>query len=166
MLTAERARQVVSYDPTTGVMTWTESKNWRRKVGGIAGTKSNQHGRTYVVVSVDSKSYRAHRLAWLLVHGRWPNGDIDHKNGDTLDNRLENLRECTRAENLWNMKRPDRNNSGVKGVHWDRRDQRWVATITVRGTVHCLGYFRDKADAASARAKAATELHGEFARIA
>jgi hypothetical protein len=90
---------------------------------------------------------------------------VDHANGDALDNRLCNLRVATTAQNMWNRGPPKHNTSGAKGVTWDRSRGRWMATIQANGRRRSLGRFVDKERAVAAYTRAATEIHGEFAMI-
>jgi hypothetical protein len=91
---------------------------------------------------------------------------VDHKNGNGLDNRRENLRVCTRAQNGMNRRRGKNNTSGYKGVHWCASKQRWLARISVNGKQRSLGQYTDPQQAYAAYCAAALELHGEFARLA
>ena len=97
MLNQKRLKEVLTYDSETGIFVWRSKKS--RNKGKVAG-----HLRSdgYVAITVDSKLYRAHRLAWLYVHSYFPEHDIDHMNGVRDDNRLVNLREASRACNLQN----------------------------------------------------------------
>lgn len=106
------------------------------------------------------RTLRMHRL----VLGAKPGDLIDHVNGCGLDNRLSNLRFATRAQNGWNAQASSLNTSGVRGVHWNKSDRRWVATITANRKRHFLGNFRNLDEAAEAYAAAARALHGEFRR--
>lgn len=107
----------------------------------------------------------AHRLAWALHFGRWPDQAIDHINGDRTDNRIANLRLATVAENTRNGKRRSTNTSGYKGVSLTENGQ-WRATIVAGGRQSYLGRFSTAEDAHAAYVKAASRLHGEFARAA
>lgn len=164
MLTADQVQKIVEYDPATGVFRWRADAGNRRVGGSVAGTPSNQHGRIYIVMNIAGRMYRAHRIAWLVTHKRWPIGDVDHKNGDPQDNRIENLRECSRSENLCNQKRSARNTSGVKGVHWCAEKRKWAARIRKGGKTYFLGRYATLDEARSAREAASREIHGEFAR--
>lgn len=155
-LTAERLRSLLHYDPETGAFTR------RRSVQGFhanttAGVLHKASG--YIIVGVDRRRYRAHRLAWLCMTGEWPS-EVDHRNGDRADNRWENLREATRSQNNANQKRRHDNSSGVKGVSWDTLNRRWRAYINGKQ----IGRFDSIDEAAAARAAAARALYGEFAR--
>ena len=100
MLTAVRLRQLLHYDESTGIFTWTELRRGRHRYQ-MAGTVLKREGRArYLAIGIDRERYQAHRLAWFYVYGRWPKRLIDHINGDGLDNRIANLREVTDTENL------------------------------------------------------------------
>ena len=104
-----------------------------------------------------------HRVVWLLETGEWPDGEIDHINGDRADNRMENLRLVDRSINARNMGRRSDNKSGVAGVHWNSRKRKWDAAICVRGRRTNLGSF-PTLEAASAARSAASAQHGFTAR--
>lgn len=91
--------------------------------------------------------------------------NVDHINGDTLDNRRSNLRVCSAAENQQNSGKYNNNKSGFKGVYWISRDKKWGASISKNGKRHYLGYFPDKKSAAIAYNNAAVEYHGSFAKL-
>jgi hypothetical protein len=101
MLTAERLRELLDYDPETGRFIWRKDHPTAKhiKAGSVAGTKN---GRGYWVIGVAGAKYVAHRLAWLYVTGEWPAHLVDHENGDRLDNRFANLREATDSQNNFN----------------------------------------------------------------
>ena len=101
-------------------------------------------------------------MAWLYMTGSWPAKDIDHKDGDGLNNSWCNLREATRLENSGNSRRRSDNTSGAKGVRLDRG--KWIAQIVVAGKLRRLGTFNTLEAAAAAYEAAATEHFGEFAR--
>lgn len=160
-LAVARLRDVLDYDPETGLFVWKKRTGPRSNPGSIAGVTKKDRG--YVEIRVDGRTYKAHRLAWLYVHGRWPSGDIDHINMVTSDNRICNLREATRSQNCCN-KRPRRDSrAGIKGVCWYKQLARWVAQIRIRGESHHLGYFHTIEEAAKAYEVAARKFHGEFA---
>lgn len=165
VLTAERLRDLLEYDPATGIFRWR-----------IAGRRVNPHegkeagavsrGRVNsIVIRIDCRMYHASRLAWLYVYGEWPRGFVDHKNRDRLDNRIDNLRDATRAQNGWNSTRSRHNTSGHKGVGFVKPTGKWRAIITCNGKAHFLGGFLTKEEAVHAYHAAAELLHGEFARI-
>jgi hypothetical protein len=94
-LTAERLRELLDYDPKSGVWVWRISRK-RMRIGSVAGSIN---GDGYRRLMVDGRRYQASRLAWLYVIGSWPIAEIDHKNLDKADDRFCNLRECTRLQN-------------------------------------------------------------------
>lgn len=145
-LSADRLRELLDYNPETGVFTWRVRRNQHVHLESIAGT-TNING--YIQICVDRRVYRAHRLAWLYVHGHWPANDIDHINGDRKDNRLANLREATRSENLQNQRRGRGGTSAFLGVSW-RPYGKWSAQIYINGRKTSLGCFTTEEAAAAA----------------
>lgn len=144
-MTPERLREIFSYDQETGVFI--------RKSRGTRAFKAIS-STGYLVGSAGGKMYQAHRVAFAIGHGRWPLYQIDHINGNKLDNRLTNLREVTAAENRRNMRRSARNTSGRSGVSFYSRDQRWRVTI---GCLH-VGLFDTLDEACAARTGAERAL--------
>lgn len=164
MLTAERLRHLFSYNPDTGVFTRRISLSNRVKVGEEIVGSPNEKG--YLRFHVDGWLYKAHRLAWLYVHGEWPD-QLDHINGDKADNRIANLRLATTKQNHGNRPKNRNNTTGYKGVHLHDKNGRlakpFVATIYVNGRGIHLGMFAT-AEAAHAAYVAAAQKHfGEFA---
>lgn len=150
-ITASRLRELLSYDPETGI--FTRNIKWgSRGIGDIPGTKSPQG---YWYIGLDKGTYPAHRLAWLYVHGTWPDGDIDHINRNRLDNRIVNLRMTTRSTNLHNS--GSRGSSGVKGVSMISPSRRakskklWQARIQVNNEEYDLGSYYTLEEATAAR---------------
>ena len=159
-LTQERLRALLHYDPETGVFVRTKG------VQGFASgsTAGNHHAASgYVMIGVDRRSYRAHRLAWLYMTGAWPPGDIDHINRDRADNRWAKLRVATRSQNNANAKRRCDNTSGARGVSWDAKNKRWRAYVGVGGKQLHLGRFDTVEQAVAAQASAFQATYGEFA---
>lgn len=97
------------------------------------------------------------------IAGAGPGEQVDHRNHLTLDNRRENLRRCTKHQNVRNARKLAGGTSKYKGVHWNKQSQRWKAAIYVRGKTRCLGFFRDEEAAARAYADAARAEFGEYA---
>jgi hypothetical protein len=146
----------VSYNPKTGVFTWLK-KVGRGNKGNIAG-HINKHG--YLQIQCDRKKYQAHRIAWFMTYGKWPDGDIDHINGVRTDNRIENLRDVSRSNNLKNQRKPKANNkSGFLGVYWHKGDSKWIAKIKINGKNKHLGSFENPAIAHTAYLTAKRESH-------
>lgn len=158
-LTAERARALLDYDPGTGVLTWKAHPKVKHHINTrLLGAEAGAVGTLgYRLISVDKERLNAHRVIWLMVHGHWPEGEIDHINGDRADNRLVNLRDVPRAENRKNMCMRSDNTSGVVGVYWYKN--RWVADIRVNGKTIYLGRYQNIEDATRAR-KQAEARHG------
>jgi hypothetical protein len=119
----------------------------------------------YRSVCVNQKKYLCHRIVFALTHNRWPELDIDHINGDGLDNRPENLREATKSQNLQNRGKPSQNTTGWKGVYFDKSRRLWCAEITCNNVKHYLGRFEELEMAGYAYISAALKFHGEFARV-
>lgn len=162
MIPASELPSYASYNPLTGVFIRTKTYGYRNryKAGEIIGSVD---ARGYLILKFDGKQYKAHRVAWALMTGEWPVLEIDHENGVKNDNRWENLREATRAQNCQNTKRPKSNKSGYKGVH--KFDETfWRATVGCGGKRYEVGLFRCPTAAFIARIAKAKDLHGEFAR--
>lgn len=160
-LTQERLKELLHYDPDTGVFTWLQPGK-RRLVGFTAGTVNS---RGYLYISIGGKQYRAHRLAWLYMTGEVPENEIDHRNGIGTDNRFANLRKATRSQNKANSATYKSNSSGCKGVGFDKATGRWKARVQVNGKRISLGYFDSPESAYAAYCEAATKFHGEFANM-
>lgn len=136
-LTVERLRDLLSYNPDTGIFIWKIRTAIRTKVGGVAGTK---HSRGYWAMVIDSKDYLAHRLAWFYVYGVWPPEQIDHANGDRLDNRICNLRLASPRQNSTNTERISRNTTGFIGIYCNRQGK-WQAHINYANHRYNLGVY-------------------------
>lgn len=156
-LTQERLKQLLHYDPDTGVFTWIANVNRMARIGDVAGSVNKVY--EYVYIQVLKKKYRAHRLAWLYVHGSFPKNEIDHIDHDRLNNRIDNLRDVTRQENKKNTSISSSNTSGFMGVCWDNSVEKWMVTISISGKRKTLGRFTNINDAIEAR-KAANIKYG------
>ena len=154
-LTAEYLRELLHYDQETGIFTRKVSTSNRVKVGDVAGCPD---GHGYLLISVHSRLYKAHRLAWLYVRGVWPNDQIDHINRIRTDNRIANLREVSQKQNLQNRSKSSTNTSGHSGVCWHKQSSKWLAHIKHNYKQIHLGYFSILEEAISAR-KAAEKLY-------
>lgn len=154
-----RIMATLSYEPSTGEFTYKVSAG-RQRAGTTAGT-TNSNG--YTIVSVDGKKHCAHRLAWLVVHGRMPSL-IDHINGVRTDNRITNLREATPSQNVANQ--ATRSKTGSRGVHYyaERPTKPWKAFISLGRKTKNLGSFATKQEAERAYDAAARRAFGQFAR--
>lgn len=155
MLTQEKLKELLHYDPETGFFTWRVSRG-RSVAGSVAGYL---HPSGYVNIRIKRGSYLAHRLAWFYVYGEFPVNQLDHINRARADNRIANLRLATRSENQQNRSKQRTNTSGVTGVNWHKQHGKWNAKIMTNGRRMCLGFFDTIADAAAARAAAKAKLH-------
>lgn len=153
-------REALKYDRKTGMFTWKVLANTNGALAGqVAGYKRDDG---YIEIGFAGRAYRAHRLAWAFVHGAWPEGLLDHKNGVRDDNRLVNLRLTTRSLNLQNQRKPRSNNrTGLLGVSPVKRRQgnAWRATIKVDGKHLHLGSFDCPQKAHRAYLKAKRSFH-------
>lgn len=158
---AEVFREYLKYDPDAGVLTWTD-KNKKKANKPIKG----MHENWYITFSFQGKTYKAHRVAWLLYHGEWPPHQIDHINGNRGDNRIVNLRSVTQFQNMKNARLNSNNTSGVCGVYWV--NNKWLAAIGVNNKLIRLGSFDCKIDAYAARLRAEKKygFHKNHGRIA
>ena len=155
-ITQEELKEMLNYDADTGLFTWVKKRN-RIKVGGVAGCIDKVNG--YRVIRINRNLYRAHRLAFLYMTGKFPTDDTDHINHDRSDNRFVNLRKVTRSENLRNSSLSSNNTSGFTGVYWEKARNKWKVCIKINGKGKHLGYFTDIDDAIACRKKVNIE-HG------
>jgi hypothetical protein len=157
MLTAEYVREIFNYCELTGSI-------YRKKPS--CGIKAGQQAGYidaggYRSMSIKNKNYFAHRVIWLFVYGELPSGEIDHIDGDKLNNRISNLRNVTHQTNVENVRyaRSHNKSSGVLGVTWSSHAKKWYARTTVKGKIVYLGYHDSKEAANAAYLKAKRELH-------
>lgn len=123
-LTQERLKELLNYNAATGKFTWAVTRRGYAKIGSEAGRVNN---KGYREISVDGKRYKAHRLAWLYVHGNWPKDQIDHIDRVRDNNSISNLRDVDQSTNLNNTGPQKNNTSGVKYIH--KSGNRWVVSI-------------------------------------
>lgn len=161
-----RLMEYLDYNPDNGEIRWLKS-HIPALIGKVAGTtRPYKDGTFYHVINFQRQFILAHRVAWFLHHGEWPDGFIDHINGDKLDNRIANLRVVTKSENCHNVGLRKTNTTGLTGIVFDERKKKWRARISVSGKRHSLGYFDDKESAAQAYIDASqTMLAGINMRI-
>lgn len=163
---AERVRQLIHYDPETGVFTRrTTARRW--KAGMIVGIG---YPDFYAAIYLDGVRILAHRVAWVYMTGEWPVDQIEHIDCDKSNTRWSNLRQSTQSENVRNCHVRRHNRSRLKGVGFrsDRahRRKRWNSSVVLNGKKYHLGVFDCPAAAHFAYIVAADQLHGEFARFA
>lgn len=154
----KRLKDLLHYNPETGIFTWLQSTNRKIKLGDIAGCKNH---KGYIRIRFDGKYYQAHRLAFLYMTGEWPEEFIDHKNGITSDNRWKNLRDATRQQNAYNRSHEFDNKLGVKGVHMHQG--KYLAQICIDGQPKYLGLYKTLEEASEAYQSVAENIQGEFA---
>ena len=163
MITQSQLKKLLHYDPKSGLFTWKFrhpsqfkkefiSKTWNARFSGRpAGHSHHKHG--YLIIHLEKRLYRAHRLAWLYVHGGMPEF-IDHIDGDKLNNAISNLRSVTLSENQQNRRIGKNTKNGIFGVRFDSRHNRYYSRITVNGREIYLGCFSDLFSACCARKSA------------
>lgn len=164
-LTAERLRELVIYDPETGIFT-RRAKRRHLKAGARLGCRPNAGG--YFQIRLEGPLYYAHRLAWLYVNGDWPSRKIDHRDGDRANNRITNLRLATDKQNCQNARLRKSSKTGLKGVYFQGvvAARPYAAAIQTGIGKRYLGCFATPEEAHAAYAAAARLHFGEFARAA
>lgn len=180
-LTYEYLIEALDYNQDTGIFKWKERPRKHFKTdGGWKCTNTMFSGKEagtiwthkkcknkYFQISISKKTYKSHRLAWLYVYGEWPKNEIDHINGNGLDNRIVNLRDSTKEENQKNKSIPANNSTGVIGVYWDKHKGKWTAFANGNGKMIYLGQFDCKLDAIDARKSAESQYgyHANHGRV-
>ena len=155
----EVLNELLNYDSETGVFTWKKFRGNTAKAGSIV---KNLTSSGYNMVCVNGRQYQAHRIAYKMFHKCDPDGILDHIDGDMTNNRISNLRVASSKQNQGNSKMPCHNTSGLKGVTWSKRSNKWAAQIKHGPKKIWLGVYDDKHDAHQAYMKAAAEYFGEF----
>ena len=147
-------KAAVRYEPETGRFFSERLAVFGKEIGSI--NKSNG----YYYLTIYGVSYRASRVAWLCVTGAWPKHHIDHINGDRTDNRFLNLRDIPRQANNQNIHRPFKTNkTGFLGVDFDKRNNRYRASIRHNGSNRTLGRFDTPEEAHEVYLNAKRRLH-------
>jgi hypothetical protein len=160
MLTQASLKELLHYDPETGLFTWIAPLSNRVKVGDVCDSKGPLG---YILIGVRGTRLYAHRLAWLYMTGEWPTNMIDHINCVRDDNRWSNLREATKSQNMRNAGVRKQNTSGHTGVGFHAQTKKWRAFISddQKNYVH-VGLFDTIEEAVAARKVAAAKHYGEF----
>lgn len=155
-LTQEQVRELFDYDAENG---WLIRKTIRNgcPYNKPCGHKPDCHG--YGQVGIDGKHYRTHRLVWLLVHGEWPEHEIDHIDQNKMNNRIENLRPATPSENQHNKGLRRDNSTGYPGVTFNKAKNKFMAQISVKGKHIYLGLFATAEEAYRAYQLAKIKFH-------
>lgn len=157
-ITKEMLMEYIHYDHLTGIFTKIKKHSRSDVIGGECGYV---HTYGYRVISFMDVKYAAHRLAWFYVHGVWPKDEIDHINGIRHDNRIANLRECSRQQNMMNRRHNRTTKSGFKGARLTPSGYYHAKIIVNKVPIH-LGSFKTAEEASSAYKEAAKEMHREF----
>lgn len=153
----EELRKLFDYDPDTGKLKWKIKIASKIKIGDEAGTVTSNG---YNKVSINRKRYYSQRLIWMWQYGEDPGAaELDHINGNRTDNRIDNLRLVTPAENAKNRKQNSRNTSGATGVSFNKLYQKWESYIISNNKQINLGYYEDWFEAVCAR-KSAENSYG------
>lgn len=135
-LTAKRLHELLHYDPKTGIFTWLVDLGKMHLKGKQAGQNSDR----YIRIRIDYRMYLAHRLAWLYMTGKWPKGEIDHRDGIKTNNCFDNIRDVTRSINGQNTQRARKDNKlGILGV--SKRGNKFSAQIKYDNKNRCIGLF-------------------------
>jgi hypothetical protein len=164
MITQKRLHDLFEYRKD-GNLIWKVSISNRVKIGDIVGYIDSGQKPLYRRTQLDGKKHRVHRLIFLYHYGHiTPGMDIDHIDGNSLNNRIDNLREATRSQNLQNSKISSNNTSGVKGVLWDKKYRRWEVRLSIEGKVKYLGQYKTLEEAEAVVKEARVKYHGEYAR--
>lgn len=153
------------YEYVDGVL-YRKTAGGGEKVGGVVGYDHVSNGRPYRRACFNKKHYYLHQIIFVMHYGTLPDR-IDHIDGDSLNNRIENLRPASQSENIANSRLSKSNTSGFKGVVLDRGTKTrevWIAQIGFNSKCIRLGRYQTKEDAAFAYAEASTKLFGEFSR--
>jgi hypothetical protein len=154
-ITQSRLKEVMRYEPGTGVFVWLINSG-KARPGSIAG---GMNDAGYRLIGVDGRRYRSHRLAWLYVHGCWPDGVIDHKSGNRGSARIADIRPATLTCNAQNRGVGINNKTGYLGVCFNKRVGRYLASITADRKQRHLGHFKTAAQAYEAYLAAKAVLH-------
>lgn len=141
MLTQEYLKSILEYNKSTGAFTWRCDMRANKIKGKLAGTLVDR----YLKIKIKKRQYSIHRLAWLYVYGSWPKNQIDHINGDKLDNRIENLRDVTSRQNSQNC--GIHRNGKLVGASFHKQHQRWRATVYENGKCKHLGLYDSELEA-------------------
>jgi hypothetical protein len=157
MITQEKLKELVEYKDGQLIakVKWAD----KVKVGAPLGTK-NSGG--YIQISIQKKRYYAHRLVFVYHYGSYP-AYIDHIDGDKSNNRIENLRPASLHQNNYNIKTPKSNKSGVKNVHWNKKNNNWNVTMAANNKSMYFGSFDNLELAALVAEEARNLYHKEFA---
>ena len=159
-ITQAELKELLDYNPETGVFIWKVSRRGCRTNCGKAGMQAGSvrpDGRR--VICFWGRKYLSSRLAWFYMYGVWPEPTADHKDGDYTNDRIDNLRELSFGGQVQNRGVPKNNRSGVTGVNWYKPGNCWRVRIKVNGKDMHVGYYEDFDAAVAARKEAESLLH-------
>lgn len=161
-------KECLEYDHKLGTFSWKHrkdmSKQWNGRFSGKAAfNTTNKVG--YKVGTINSKKLLAHRVAWAIHYGEWPEYLIDHIDGNPINNRINNLRNASKSTNGMNRGAQRNNESGVKGVYYDTSRGKWVAQLSSNGKRVLMRRFDSMDDAIKAHQAASSVYHGEFSKF-
>ena len=148
MITCREIRKILHYDAKRGVWRWRVRPARHVQLGSIAGSV-NSNGYRHIMIN--GKQYKSSRLAWFYIYGYFPENQVDHINRNPSDDRWCNLREVSHQCNIRNCGMRNDNTSGIKGVSWNKRDEKWQARVAVNGKSKSLGYHADFTEAVAHR---------------
>jgi len=155
MLTQERIHHLFTYDKENGLLI--RNCTIGRALAGTSSFAKDRDG--YHVIGIDGKLYRTHRVIWFYIYGTFPDGYLDHINRNRTDNRIENLRQVSKAQNRENIDVAVNSKSGVKGVWLHKQTKKWCASIGHNGKNIHLGSFKSIEEACAAYKTAASIYH-------
>jgi len=143
LITQKYLKSILNYNEKTGDFIWVNThKNTSFMLNKIAG---NLDSHNYIIIRINKKAYKAHRLAWLYVYGEWPKNYIDHINGIRNDNRIENLQDVTKRKNQQNQKLHRQGN--LVGASYHKASNKWQARILINGIRIYLGLYNTELEA-------------------
>lgn len=159
----ERALELFEYDPTSHTGLRYKIDHYPRHKGSTAGGKASR-GKYYEVVVADRKRVRAHWIVWALHHGSFPENQIDHINGNGLDNRIENLRQVDSSQNNWNRSIETSSKTGIKNIYFNESSNTYrVEIFKFRKHIN-VGSFKTLEEAKKAAEQAREKHHGNYTR--
>lgn len=167
-------RDCLAYDAGTGAFVWKRRpgshfkadrycRAWNSLHAGKPAGMPMTDGR--IIINLDKRKLLAHRVAWAMQTGAWPQQAIDHIDRDHANNVFSNLRECTLQQNQFNRVANRSNKTGMKGVSWDKKNQKYVAKMCLAGKTVNFGRYSTASEAKAAYDAAAKRIHGDFAGV-
>ena len=156
-ITQAELKTLVDYNPVTGI--FTHKKSYYGSGGKVGRPAGSLCSKGYVIIRLNKKNYKAHRLAFLYMTGKFPENQVDHINGNKSDNSWENLRAATQSENMCNIPSKDI----VRGVYFNKKTQKWVVSISKNNVRYNIGSFTDLELAELVAIEAKDKYHKEFA---